>query len=136
LLRTSATGDVLVIPHGDAYYLADPPAAERTYGFEEALTSFRRMAAGELSSTVFEGGNGPATTQFICGFLGCDFAAIQSRAVGTAAPATRAQYNADGRWLASSHRVRDARVARATLGWPGIRSTSLCELANVPTYWE
>ena len=58
--------------HGDAYYLADPPAAERTYGFEEALTFFRRMAAGELPSTVFEGGNGPATTQFICGFLGCD----------------------------------------------------------------
>ena len=64
-------GDVLVIPHGDAYYLADPPAAERTYGFEEALTFFRRMAAGNLSSTVFEAGNG-ATTQFICGFLGCD----------------------------------------------------------------
>jgi AraC-like DNA-binding protein len=66
------TGDVLVIPHGDAYYLADPPAAERTYGFEEALTFFRRMAAGKLPSTVFEGGNGPGTTQVICGFLGCD----------------------------------------------------------------
>jgi AraC-like DNA-binding protein len=65
-------GDVLVIPHGDAYYLADPPAAERTYGFEEALTFFRRMAAGKLPSTVFEGGNGPAMAQFICGFLGCD----------------------------------------------------------------
>lgn len=65
-------GDVLVIPHGDAYYLADPPAAERTYGFEEALTFFRHMAAGKLPSTVFEGGDGPATTQFICGFLGCD----------------------------------------------------------------
>jgi AraC-like DNA-binding protein len=65
-------GDVLVIPHGDAYYLADPPEAEPTYGFEEALTFFRRMAAGKLPSTVFEGGNGPRTTQFICGFLGCD----------------------------------------------------------------
>jgi AraC-like DNA-binding protein len=65
-------GDVLVIPHGDAYYLADPPEAERTYGFEEALTFFRCMAAGELPSTVFEGGNGPRTTQFVCGFLGCD----------------------------------------------------------------
>ena len=65
-------GDVLVIPHGDAYYLADPPAAERTYGFEEALTFFRRMAAGKLPSTIFEGGDGPGTTQVICGFLGCD----------------------------------------------------------------
>jgi AraC-like DNA-binding protein len=66
------TGDVLVIPHGDAYYLADPPAAERTYSFEEALDFFRGMAAGKLPSTIFEGGIGPATTQFICGFLGCD----------------------------------------------------------------
>ncbi|MCA1439999.1 AraC family transcriptional regulator [Ensifer sp. IC4062] len=66
------TGDVVVIPHGDAYYLADPPTAEPTYSFEEALTFFRRMAAGELPSTVFEGGSGPPTTQFICGFLGCD----------------------------------------------------------------
>ena len=66
------TGDVLVIPHGDAYYLADPPAAERTYGFEDALNFFRGMAAGKLPSTIFEGGDGPATTQFICGFLGCD----------------------------------------------------------------
>ncbi|PDT45113.1 AraC family transcriptional regulator [Sinorhizobium fredii] len=65
-------GDVLVVPHGDAYYLADPPTAERTYDFEEALTFFRRMAAGELPSTVFEGCNGPGATQFICGFLGCD----------------------------------------------------------------
>jgi AraC-like DNA-binding protein len=65
-------GDVLVIPHGDSYYLADPPTAERTYDFEEALAFFRRMATGQSSSTVFEGGNGPPTTQFICGFLGCD----------------------------------------------------------------
>jgi AraC-like DNA-binding protein len=66
------TGDVLVIPHGDPYYLADPPDAERSYGFEEALTFFRHMAAGKMPSTVLEGGKGPATTQFICGFLGCD----------------------------------------------------------------
>ena len=65
-------GDVLVIPHGDAYYLADPPEAERTYGFEEAVTFFRYMAAGKLPSTVIEGGKGQGTTQFICGFLGCD----------------------------------------------------------------
>jgi AraC-like DNA-binding protein len=65
-------GDVLVVPHGDAYYLADPPGAERTYGLEEVLTFFRHMAAGKLPPTAFEGGNGPATTQFICGFLGCD----------------------------------------------------------------
>lgn len=65
-------GDVMVIPGGDAYYLADPPTAERGYGFEEALTFFEHMAAGKLPSTVLEGGDGPTTTQFICGFLGCD----------------------------------------------------------------
>lgn len=65
-------GDVLVVPHGDAYYLADPPTAEPSYDFEEALAFFRSMAAGRLASTVFEGGNGPGETQFICGFLGCD----------------------------------------------------------------
>ncbi len=65
-------GDVLLVPHGDAYFLADPPAAERTYGLEEVLTFFRGMAAGELSPTIAEGGDGPASTQFICGFLGCD----------------------------------------------------------------
>jgi AraC-like DNA-binding protein len=66
------TGDVLVIPHGDAYYLADPPEAERTYGHEEAVAFFRDMAAGKLSPTVIEGGNGTGKSQFICGFLGCD----------------------------------------------------------------
>jgi AraC-like DNA-binding protein len=66
------TGDVLVIPHGDAYYLADPPDAERTYGHKEAVSFFRDMAAGKLPSTVIEGGSGPGKSRFICGFLGCD----------------------------------------------------------------
>jgi hypothetical protein len=66
------TGDVLVIPHGDAYYLADPPEAERTYGHDEAVAFFRDMAAGRLPPTVIEGGDGPSKSQFICGFLGCD----------------------------------------------------------------
>lgn len=66
------TGDVLVIPHGDAYVLADPLEAERTYGHEEAVGFFRDMAAGKLPPTVIEGGDGPDKCQFICGFLGCD----------------------------------------------------------------
>ena len=65
-------GDVLVVPHGDAYVLADPHDAEATYGFDEAVTFFRRMGAGELPSVVSEGGDGTEHTQFICGFLGCD----------------------------------------------------------------
>lgn len=66
------TGDVLVIPHGDPYYLADPAEAERTYGHDDAVDFFRDMAAGRLPSTVTEGGKGPRGAQFICGFLGCD----------------------------------------------------------------
>jgi AraC-like DNA-binding protein len=66
------TGDVLVVPHGDAYYLADPPGADMAYGAAEAVAFFRRMAAGEMPSTVREGGDGTDPTRFICGFLGCD----------------------------------------------------------------
>ena len=66
------TGDVLVVPHGDAYFLADPLDAPPAYGPEEAVVFFRQMAAGELPSTIPEGGVGAPGTQFICGFLGCD----------------------------------------------------------------
>jgi len=66
------TGDVLVVPHGDAYYLADPPGIEAAYGPEEAVAFFRSMAAGEMPSIVSEGSDGADGTQFICGFLGCD----------------------------------------------------------------
>lgn len=65
-------GDVLVVPHGDAYYLADPPGTEVAYGPAEAVAFFRSMAAGKLPSIVREGGDGVEQTQFICGFLGCD----------------------------------------------------------------
>jgi AraC-like DNA-binding protein len=65
-------GDVLVVPHGDAYYLADPPDAQPGYGSDEALAFFRQMAAGELPTLINEGGGESARAQFICGFLGCD----------------------------------------------------------------
>lgn len=65
-------GDVLIVPHGDAYFLADPYGAEATYGHEEAVAFFRSMSAGELPPIVREGGVGPGSAQFICGFLGCD----------------------------------------------------------------
>src|SRR5262245_60639183 len=61
-------GDVLVIPHGDAYFLADPTDAARTYGHDEAVSFFRDMAAGRMPPTVIEGGAGPGKSQFICGF--------------------------------------------------------------------
>jgi AraC-like DNA-binding protein len=67
-----APGDVLVVPHGDAYYLADPPDATASYGDDDALAFFRGMVAGTLPSTLGEGSNAAERTQFICGFLGCD----------------------------------------------------------------
>ena len=65
-------GDVLVVPHGDAYYLAEPPDAPPSYGPPEALEFFRAMAAGEMAPLVVEGAGGAPEAQFICGFLGCD----------------------------------------------------------------
>lgn len=65
-------GDVLVVPHGDEYFLADPIDAPPSYGSDEAIAFFRSMAAGEMPSTIAEGGGGAQRTQFICGFLGCD----------------------------------------------------------------
>jgi hypothetical protein len=73
------TGDALVVLHGDAYCLADPPEAERTYGHDEAVAFFSEMAAGKLPPTVTEGGHGPGKSQFICGFLGCDLRPLPPR---------------------------------------------------------
>lgn len=64
-------GDVLIVPHGDAYYLADPADTPPGYGLEEAIEFFRLMAAGELPPAVVEGGGGATKAQVICGFLGC-----------------------------------------------------------------
>jgi len=67
-----AAGDVLVVPHGDAYELASPPDALSAYSDEEARAFFQAMAAGELPPVVQADGGGPQRTSFVCGFLGCD----------------------------------------------------------------
>jgi AraC-like DNA-binding protein len=64
-------GDVFVVPHGDAYFLADPADAPPSYGSDEALRFLRGMAAGELPTTVRQGRRGAQRTRFICAFLGC-----------------------------------------------------------------
>jgi len=67
-------GDILLIPHGDAYVIAS--SAQLCSGVEvetePALDFFRQMAAGELPLVVAEGGGGDTVTHLICGFLGCD----------------------------------------------------------------
>jgi AraC-like DNA-binding protein len=65
-------GDILVIPHGDAYGLSTARGLRATYTSAEALAFLRGMVSGELPSVVSEGGGGPDRLQVLCGFLGCD----------------------------------------------------------------
>lgn len=67
-------GDILLIPHGDAYVISSSARMCAAARFEMApsLQFFRRMAAGELPFVVEEGGGGATATRLICGFLGCD----------------------------------------------------------------
>jgi AraC-like DNA-binding protein len=68
-----SAGDILVIPHGHPYFLADPSPGELpACNTEELLAFFRGMAAGALPTVVTAGAGGPPRTHFICGFLGCD----------------------------------------------------------------
>jgi AraC-like DNA-binding protein len=66
-------GDVVVIPHGDAYWLSsDPDMSASGFSLEQILAWFRMMASGELPFVVEEVGAGPERLRVICGFLGCD----------------------------------------------------------------
>jgi len=66
-------GDIVVVPHGDAYQLSSHPAPGSS-GLSRAqiLEWFQLMAAGQLPFVVEEGGDLPQRLQVICGFLGCD----------------------------------------------------------------
>ena len=66
------TGDILVIPHGDAYRIESAPGTEPEFDREGTLQFFREMAAGRLPFVVHEGGGGDPPARFVCGFLGCD----------------------------------------------------------------
>jgi AraC-like DNA-binding protein len=70
-LRLEA-GDVLVVPHGDAYVMASGPDVTTTMAPEAVLDFFRYMTTGSAPLTITEGGGGPEQAQVICGFLGCD----------------------------------------------------------------
>jgi AraC-like DNA-binding protein len=82
-------GDVLVVPHGDAYELANPREARSGLSLEENVSFFRRMATRQLPPVVgraasagsgdsgdsgdSDGSDGPGHPfRLICGFLGCD----------------------------------------------------------------
>ena len=65
-------GDVLVIPHGDAYTMASAPGLRSTMSVDEVLQFFRHMATAAAPLVVTEGGGGAERADVICGFLGCD----------------------------------------------------------------
>jgi AraC-like DNA-binding protein len=65
-------GDIVVIPHGDAYVMSSVQGIHSEIPADAVLMFFRQMAAGSAPSTVIEGGGGPQRANLICGFLGCD----------------------------------------------------------------
>jgi len=64
--------DILVIPHEDPYAMCSALDVRSGLGKEDSVEFFRAMVAGQLPSTVTEGGGGLPLTKYICGFLGCD----------------------------------------------------------------
>lgn len=65
------TGDVLVLPRGDAYKIADSPQYPTAADERDSIEFFRAMAAGEMLPLVAGGGDG-AANRLICGLLGCN----------------------------------------------------------------
>ena len=70
--RWLQAGDVLVVPHGDPYRLANPRDARSPLTPEENREAFRMLARRELPPVLVEGGGGEPRLSLICGFLGCD----------------------------------------------------------------
>lgn len=64
--------DILVIPHEDPYAMCSALDVRSGLGKEDSLDFFRAMMAGQLPSTVTEGGGSLPLTSYVCGFLGCD----------------------------------------------------------------
>jgi AraC-like DNA-binding protein len=65
-------GDILVMPHADAYSMLSAPGQPPEYDAEASVQFFREMAAGKLPFVIEEGGGGAERTRFVCGYLGCD----------------------------------------------------------------
>ncbi|GGX40829.1 AraC family transcriptional regulator [Saccharospirillum salsuginis] len=65
------TGDILLIPRGDAYVISDRPCPVTTGQDADSIEFFNQMAAGTIPSVIADGGPGPGGNAFICGFLGC-----------------------------------------------------------------
>jgi AraC-like DNA-binding protein len=71
LVRFEA-GDVLVLAHGDPYWMLSAPDQAPEFDTQGTLQFFRDIAAGKLPFVIKEGGGGAQRAQFVCGYLGCD----------------------------------------------------------------
>ncbi len=109
-------GDVLVVPHGDAYYLADPPTAERT-AFRGNADFLPPHGCGQVAIDGLRGWRRTGNDAIHLRFLGCDLRPFNPVLSGLprllrVRPATQ---TGDG--LSHLIAFAIARVARATLGW-------------------
>ncbi len=86
------SGDILVLPRGDSYKIADTPQYPTATDAADSIEFFTAMAAGDIAPVVRDGGGG-RVSKLICGFLGCNFRPFNPllsslpRAIRVAAPA-------------------------------------------------
>ena len=66
------SGDILLLPHGDAYIISDTPRQPDPEQEAESIDFFRAMSAGEIPPLVSDGGLETERNKLICGFLGCN----------------------------------------------------------------
>lgn len=66
-------GDILVIPHGDSYFMSSAPDLRSSGAPLDVIVGFfREMTMASAPRVVIEGGGGPERLDVVCGFLGCD----------------------------------------------------------------
>jgi AraC-like DNA-binding protein len=65
-------GDILVLPHGDAYKIADSPQYPTAADEQASIEFFKSMAAGNIPPVVSDPAAGSDNNRLICGFLGCN----------------------------------------------------------------
>jgi len=66
------TGDILVLPRGDAYKIASSPQYPNAEDEASSIEFFKSMADGKIPPVVSEASSGTDGNKLICGFLGCD----------------------------------------------------------------
>lgn len=66
------SGDILVLPHGDAYKIADTPQFPTEADEMASIEFFKALAAGDMPPVISDATAGADDNRLICGFLGCN----------------------------------------------------------------